>query len=869
MVYNSSDNEDFSSEEEQSEDEELALELAAQKEQEAKDAKREAIYNADVMHDKLEDIAWTEEQPWEETLAVTSSNPVHIENVDDDLERELAFYNQASLLGLTTVGTALEAAKLAIGRFEEAGIAWQRPPDYYAEMVKTDEHMAKVKEQLLYEQRQIEAMEQRKKDREAKKFSKQVAAERKKERAQDKKKAITDVAKLRKQREKSGFAGDLDVDKELERMEGRGRKRDAPSGNRFEAREQSKKRQQRDSKFGFGGPKRLRKQNDASSAADVDGYRPSRFDDGVGAKVAGRGALCPADAAADVAAVAGAAAEAGAAAGAAAAGGPPAAGAASPTGRASRPDKQAGGGASAKYQLRNDRRQPSRHSLLAEASAHTSASSPPDESGVSSQWSSAVCSKADVSLEDALAECVREALSDGAWPADSAPQVAFIFISSSYQSHYERVLPLLREKVPSLQHAVGCSGFGVLGMHRGAPEEWEQHPALSITLASLPGVLLKTFHVSPITLPDADAPPSAWYKRTGMEPVEGTETNFILLGDAAFGGVMDLLAGLDYAYPTARKAGGLNSSASMNSPRALWAWSAADDPQGTSNGFKPAGLVGLALQGPLVMDTLVAQGCRPLGDQVYSVSKAHRSLVLEVVPEGSGAGGSGAGGSGSGRGRGRQGVAPLEVVKRELSALPEAERESAARNLMVGLVPDDFKPVGDLSPGDFLVRQLMGMDANSGALMIGDVVRVGQRLRFVVRDRQGAMHDLVSHGVDLKKRELTASLAGDPLPPPLGCLIFTCNGRGRGLYRVPHFDSRTLAEYAPVPSSGFFCNGEIGQVGAATYLHGFTCSAAVFRAAGRQGKPQQPQEQQQQQRLQPGEQEGEPQQAPRRSQEEG
>ncbi len=47
-----------------------------------------------------------------------------------------------------------------------------------------------------------------------------------------------------------GFAGDLDVDKELERMEGRGRKRDAPSGNRFEAREQSKKRQQRDSKFG-------------------------------------------------------------------------------------------------------------------------------------------------------------------------------------------------------------------------------------------------------------------------------------------------------------------------------------------------------------------------------------------------------------------------------------------------------------------------------------------------------------------------------------------------------------------------------------------------------------------------------------------
>lgn len=61
------------------------------------------------------------------------------------------------------------------------------------------------------------------------------------------------------------------------------------------------------------------------------------------------------------------------------------------------------------------------------------------------------------------------------------------------------------------------------------------------------------------------------------------------------------------------------------------------------------------------------------------------------------------------------------------------------------------------------------------------------------------MHDLVSHGVDLKKRELSASLAGSPLPPPLGCLIFTCNGRGRGLYREPHYDSRTLAEYMPAP----------------------------------------------------------------------
>lgn len=144
---------------------------------------------------------------------------------------------------------ALDAAKTAIRRFEDAGTAWKRPPDYYAEMVKTDDHMARVKEQLLFEQKKIEESSQRRKEREAKKFSKQVSAERKKEKAQDKKQAISSVSALRKQRQKSGFAGDMDVDQELEKMERRGKPK-GKLGERFESRDKSKKRTARDSKFG-------------------------------------------------------------------------------------------------------------------------------------------------------------------------------------------------------------------------------------------------------------------------------------------------------------------------------------------------------------------------------------------------------------------------------------------------------------------------------------------------------------------------------------------------------------------------------------------------------------------------------------------
>lgn len=112
--------------------------------------KREPIYNVEALHDKLEEIGWTSEVDWEETLAVTGEEPTKVGNVDDDLERELAFYNQA-----------LADAKTAIRKLESGGTQWLRPTDYYAEMVKSDDHMAKVKEQLMQEQKLIEAAEER------------------------------------------------------------------------------------------------------------------------------------------------------------------------------------------------------------------------------------------------------------------------------------------------------------------------------------------------------------------------------------------------------------------------------------------------------------------------------------------------------------------------------------------------------------------------------------------------------------------------------------------------------------------------------------------------------------------------------------
>jgi rRNA-processing protein EBP2 len=81
---------------------------------------------------KLKDL------PWIETMAVTSSQPIELEDVHDDLNRELAFYQQA-----------LEAAKIGREKVKAAGIPFSRPDDFFAEMVKSDEHMEKVQQNVL------------------------------------------------------------------------------------------------------------------------------------------------------------------------------------------------------------------------------------------------------------------------------------------------------------------------------------------------------------------------------------------------------------------------------------------------------------------------------------------------------------------------------------------------------------------------------------------------------------------------------------------------------------------------------------------------------------------------------------------------
>lgn len=403
------------------------------------------------------------------------------------------------------------------------------------------------------------------------------------------------------------------------------------------------------------------------------------------------------------------------------------------------------------------------------------------------EWANAVSTRP--SLEGAVKDVVEQLKGQ----LTAAPDLGLVFISSSFTSEFARLLPLLQDLLP-IPVLVGCSGGGIVGMDaHGQPQELEDTPALSLTVARLPGVLLRSFHTLSGDLPDLDSPPAAWAELIGVAPEQNP--HFILMADP-LSSVTDLLQGLDFAYPSGVKIGGLASVDGFNRHSGLFC----------DRTLYTEGMVGVALSGPVVLDTIVAQGCRPIGP-VYRVDKAERNILLALGdPE-----------------DGDSSRPPLELLQAMFETLSDGDRKLAQSSLFIGIAQDSFKLSFD--PGDFLIRTLLGVDPKVGAIAVGDRLRPGQRVRFHLRDARTSAADL-EHLLQNYQRQSLGR------PSPTGALMFSCMGRGEGLYDQVNFDSGLFAQYLPeIPLGGFFCGGEIGPVGQTTFLHGFTSVFAICRQA--------------------------------------
>ena len=326
---------------------------------------------------------------------------------------------------------------------------------------------------------------------------------------------------------------------------------------------------------------------------------------------------------------------------------------------------------------------------------------------------------------------------------------------------------------------VGCSADGVIGRARGV----EGRAAVSVWAGALPGARLRSFHLEVM-------PADAGVAVIGMPERRDDDRVALLLADAysfpADGFVSranDAVAGLPIV-------GGLAAGAQGAGSTRLWIDGRTVD----------RGAVGVVLGGDVPVHALVSQGCRPIGPAM-TVTKAAGNVIHELA-----------------------GRPAIEKLQQLLAELPPVEQAIASRGLQLGIALDEY--VEDHDRGDFLVRGILGADPDSGGLVVGDLVEVGCTVRLQVRDADAADEDL---------HQLLAGFRHGGGGPVGGALLFSCNGRGAGMFGAglggaDHDVTVVRQELATSGVAGFFAGGELGPVGGRNHLHGFTASVLAFPA---------------------------------------
>lgn len=331
--------------------------------------------------------------------------------------------------------------------------------------------------------------------------------------------------------------------------------------------------------------------------------------------------------------------------------------------------------------------------------------------------------------------------------------LSFIYVTDHHASHLTKILQTLKQST-NIEDWTGTVGMGVCC----SAHEYMQQPAI---------VLLVT-----------DLQPHQYTLFSAVDELHGmTEEDMdlhvaVVHGDPRNGQLAEMITRLPEQIGNGYLIGGLTSSNN-------YYYQVAGE-------LAEGGLSGAVLNQNVNLITGLSQGCSPLGD-IHQVTECDGNIVMSIDNQ-----------------------PALDIMKSEIGEVLARDLQKVAGYIFVGF------PIPESDTGDYLVRNLIGLDPDSGAIAIGEYLQHNTSMMFCRRDTDSAVTDLQNMVSKLKQR------GGDKIK---GGLYFSCLGRGENMFGEPDREMRIIEGIlGDVPLVGFYANGEI----AANRLYGYTGVLTLF-----------------------------------------
>jgi small ligand-binding sensory domain FIST len=338
--------------------------------------------------------------------------------------------------------------------------------------------------------------------------------------------------------------------------------------------------------------------------------------------------------------------------------------------------------------------------------------------------------------------------------------LGFLYVTDAINAHMDAILEALRDAT-DIEHWVGAVGIGICA----TGVEYYERPAIAAMIADLDAGAFRVFPTIVKDLEAFDAGQRAWLG--SAQPFMG-----LVHADPANPLTESLIRQLAERTVTGFLVGGLASS--QNNARAV-----ADEPT-------EGGVSGVMFTEAAGVQTALSQGCSPIGPH-RRITQCKRNVIVEL-----------------------DGRPALDVFKEDIGEVLARDISRVGGYIFAGL------PIAGSDTGDYLVRNLIGVDMDKGLIGIGDIVEKGQELMFCRRDANTAQEDLSRMLSHLKARLSR---------PPRGGVYVSCMGRGASLFGDDSQELKQIRdELGDFPLVGFYANGEISQ----NRLYGYTGVLTLF-----------------------------------------